>query len=880
MPLDRRGFLKATTLTPLSAPLVAAGNADAQEAAAVELGLERKVPLLCRMCAQFCPLIGSVRNDRLVRVEANPNTPYAGACGRARAAVSALYSPDRIKTPLIRTGGRGEGKFRRASWDEALDVVAKKLKELRDAGEARTVAFLPRFNSAAGMDKEFFDLYGTPNTVGYGDTCFNALLVGLGAIAGGRLDKGVPAQGTTAASSDFERAAYGLLVGRNPGGALVTYTWGVSFGRGKRNGMQVTVVDPRKPSEAGESDAEWLPIRPGTDAAFLLAVMQVVLERKYYDAKYLAKHTNAAMLVDTATGLPVRTRELVVEVPAPETFTATDLAVAPPPAAPGAGTAAKAPEPPKPTETRLDYLVFDPAKGFVFASETEAADLLGEHAIDVDGTTVKAKTALSYLVDEAKAFSPAWAEKVCDVPAARIVAVAEKLDKHKPRVYIDRGYRSERYASSLREKIVISTLNVLLGCFGVEGGVLWNRGATLGKFIKADRPKEDSVIGWYMKNDPDFKMASGTHFRRAWAKAILAGKPYPQKMAVFSGQNIVGGSTGGAVIAEALKKLETIVVISPYWNETAMYADVILPDCTFMERDEALNIDGFKSPIPTIGVNRAAVAPLHESKDGFWIFVQLARRVLTPEEYQAAGFAAFEAKGIRGVWEKQLSAVGGINAEEAATLSLAGLLQKGVWTGKKRYGVRARGTPTGKLEIYSLYLARTFNELKAKNYPRLDQASPLPCWTPPFWMEKHEALAGDEFVPVTAFFPLSSFTGAQTRDNPVLNHVGSQFDWDAVFINRDKGRKAGFATGDIVEIVNPELPALKSTARLVLSETVHPDALFSYYGVGAGVLKAQGAELRDAPRIGFNPNHASALSFCPLTGGQPAQDFVVKLRRV
>jgi len=134
--------------------------------------------------------------------------------------------------------------------------------------------------SAAGMDKEFFDLYGTPNTVGYGDTCFNALLVGLGAICGGRLDRGVPVQGTTAASSDFERAAYGLLVGRIPGGALVTYTWGVSFGRGKKNGMQVTVVDPRKPSEAGESDAEWLPIRPGTDAAFLLAVMQVVLERK------------------------------------------------------------------------------------------------------------------------------------------------------------------------------------------------------------------------------------------------------------------------------------------------------------------------------------------------------------------------------------------------------------------------------------------------------------------------------------------------------------------------------------------------------------------------------------------------------------------------
>lgn len=480
----------------------------------------------------------------------------------------------------------------------------------------------------------------------------------------------------------------------------------------------------------------------------------------------------------------------------------------------------------------------------------------------------------------ARSAAAAWAEKICDVPAARIVGVAEKLNQFKPRVYIDRGYRSERYASSLREKFVISTLNVLLGRFGVEGGVLWNRAASLNKFINTDRPKENSVIGWYMKNDPDFRMASGTHYRRAWARSILEGKPYPQKMAVFSGQNIVGGSTGGAEIADALKKLETVVVISPFFNENAMYADVILPDCTFMERDEALNVDGFKSPIPTIGVNRAAVAPLYDSRDGFWIFLQLAKRVLTPEESQAAGFAAFEAKGIKGVWEKQLSAIGGISAEEAATISLAGLLQKGVWTGKKRYATRARGTPTGKLEIYSLYLARTFNDLKAKNYARLDQASPLPRWTPPFWMEKTKALAGDEFVPITAFFPLSTFTGAQTRENPVLNFVGAQFDWDAVFINREKGSNAGFKSGDWVEIVNPDRPALKSTARLLLSETVHPDALLCYYGVGAGHFTAQNAHLTRAPKAGFNPNHVSALNFCPLTAGQPAQDFVVKLRRL
>jgi anaerobic selenocysteine-containing dehydrogenase len=323
-----------------------------------------------------------------------------------------------------------------------------------------------------------------------------------------------------------------------------------------------------------------------------------------------------------------------------------------------------------------------------------------------------------------------------------------------------------------------------------------------------------------------------------------------------------------------------VVVVSPFFSETAMFADVILPDCTFLERDEALNCEGYKSPVPTIGVNRAAVAPLFESRDGYWIIGQLAKRVLEPAEYLQAGFAEFAEKGIRGAWEKQLSGIEGISAEEAAGISLEQLLAKGVWTGKKKYGVKAKATPTGKLEIYSLYLAKTFNELQQLKYPRLDQASPLPRWTAPFWLEKRKSLSGDEFIPITGFSPLSSFTGAQTRDNLLLKGIGDRVNWDAVFINSAKGRALGLQSGALVEIINPDLPELKSQATVILSETIHPDALFCYYGVGAGALKAQGAYLSNAPKTGFNPNHISNLEFNPLTGGQPSQDFVVKLRRV
>jgi anaerobic selenocysteine-containing dehydrogenase len=878
---SRRHLLKLSAATTLLSPFAVLKSARAGEASAVDFAVDKKVPMLCRMCAQCCPLMGHVRDGRLIRVEANPNTPYAGACGRARAAVAALYNPNRIKTPLIRTGERGEGKYRKASWDEALDMVAKKLKDLRAAGEARTVAFLPRFNSAPGMDGAFFTLYGTPNTVGYGDTCFgNALQVGLGAICGGEKAHGVPSSSTGAVSSDYEKAAYGLLLGRNPGGGLVTYTWGVSFGRGKKNGLQITVVDPRKPSEAGESDAEWLPIRPGTDGAFLLALMNVILEKKYYDATYLAKHSNAAMLIDLATGLPARTQDLPKETPVHPVFAAID--VTPKPVEekkpePKKPDAAKPNEPKKPAETTLDYLVFDKELGFVFASQSTSPQLLGSHSIEEDGKTIKVVTALQYLLDESKAFSPAWAEKICDVPAPKIVAVADKLNAFKPKAFIDRGYRSERYASSLREKILISTLNVLLGNFGVEGGVFWNRSASLHKFMKADKPKDESVMQWYMKNDPNLKMVSDHYYRRTWVRSILEGKPYPQKVAVFSGQNIIGGSAGSNEVAQALKKLEMIVVISPFFNETALHADVILPDATFMERDEALEAS-FKSPIPTIGLNRAAVQPLFDTKDGYWIISELAKRVLAPEEYQAA-FGAYAEKGMRGVWEKQLSAIGGVSEEEAAGISLENLLAKGVWTGKKKYGIKSKGTATDKFEIYSLYLAQTFNQLKEKKYARLDQASPLPRWTPPFWYEKKKELASGEFVPITGFSPLSSFTGAQTKDNLLLKTIGAQVDWDAVFINAKKGGGLGLKSGDTVEISNAENPGRSCQARVVLSETIHPDAMFSYFGVGAGTFGNLKKFLGNAERIGFNPNHLSTLAFNPLTGGQPSQDFIISMRK-
>ena len=226
--ISRRTFLKAASSIGVAAASGAAplGKAEAAplRVPSAEYGREKKVPVLCQMCAQFCPANACVKDGKVIRLEASPVHEYSGTCGRSRAAAAALYSADRITTPLIRTGERGEGKFRQASWDEALDLIGEKLKKLRDDGEPEKVVLFSRFSSAMVWDLKFFELFGTPNIVSYGDTCFEVVSRSSQTVLG------FGSAGTH--SSDFENADYGLIVGKNLGGAIIPTVGERSSARG------------------------------------------------------------------------------------------------------------------------------------------------------------------------------------------------------------------------------------------------------------------------------------------------------------------------------------------------------------------------------------------------------------------------------------------------------------------------------------------------------------------------------------------------------------------------------------------------------------------------------------------------------------------------
>ncbi len=114
-------------------------------------------------------------------------------------------------------------------------MVSTKLKELRDNNEAHTVVYMPRFNTARGLDDYFMKCYGTPNTFSYADGCFaSANELGLGSIfTGGKEAR----SGNTAVMGDYENAKLAVLISRNPAGCLVAFTLGAAYDRGRKNGL-------------------------------------------------------------------------------------------------------------------------------------------------------------------------------------------------------------------------------------------------------------------------------------------------------------------------------------------------------------------------------------------------------------------------------------------------------------------------------------------------------------------------------------------------------------------------------------------------------------------------------------------------------------------
>lgn len=270
---------------------------DAGKDFSPETGKERKaIPSACWQCVTRDGIIGYVEDGRLVKIEGNPELPRTNGklCSRGQAGVNIVYDPDRILYPLKRAGKRGEGKWQKISWDEAFDLLinggeiagrrVKGLKTLRDEGNPHHFMF--HYGRMKATDSKivksfFLPVYGT-NTIGnHTGICESSKWTAQELTWGSHYD-----------NWDFENTNLILNFGSN---VLETHTNHVPMAQrcvaALARGAKMYTFDVRLSNTASRS-TEWIPIKPGTDLAVILAMSNVLLQSGICYTDFINTYTN------------------------------------------------------------------------------------------------------------------------------------------------------------------------------------------------------------------------------------------------------------------------------------------------------------------------------------------------------------------------------------------------------------------------------------------------------------------------------------------------------------------------------------------------------------------------------------------------------------
>jgi anaerobic dimethyl sulfoxide reductase subunit A len=251
------------------------------------------IPVFCgKDCGgDACPLIATLENGRVVRVANNPaGGKYLKGCARGFNLPPELYSPDRVLTPLIRTGVRGSGQFREASWKEALRLTADKLGEIRSNHGASAVLNLSSAGSTSALHGtgpllgRFLNLFGgcTALSSNYSNGAARFVLPYV-------LGNEWRVSGFDAATIQYAQMI--ILWGANVLEARLGTEINQRLVEAKQRGAQIVVIDPRRSATAKHLASAWLPCRPGADTALMLAVLWVWLAENRVDRPFIADHS-------------------------------------------------------------------------------------------------------------------------------------------------------------------------------------------------------------------------------------------------------------------------------------------------------------------------------------------------------------------------------------------------------------------------------------------------------------------------------------------------------------------------------------------------------------------------------------------------------------
>ena len=267
----------------------------------MERGIEYSAPIgdevrstTCYMCACRCGILVHLKDGAVRYIEGNPDHPVNRGvlCAKGSAGIMQHYSPARLTGPLLRVGERGSGEFREISWEEAIGLAVEWLRPLRKT-DPRKLAFFTGRDQSQALTGWWASQFGTPNHAAHGGFCsVNMAAAGLYSIGGSFWEFGEP---------DWEHARWFMLLGVAEDHDSNPIKLGLA--KLKERGAKVVSVNPVRTGYSAIAD-EWIGITPGTDGLFVLALAHELLRSGKVDAEYLAAYTNAPWLVLEAPGEP------------------------------------------------------------------------------------------------------------------------------------------------------------------------------------------------------------------------------------------------------------------------------------------------------------------------------------------------------------------------------------------------------------------------------------------------------------------------------------------------------------------------------------------------------------------------------------------------
>jgi anaerobic selenocysteine-containing dehydrogenase len=248
----------------------------------------------CFMCACRCGIKVYLKDGTVTYIEGNRDHPVNRGvlCGKGAAGIMQHYSPARLNAPLLRVGPRGSGEFREIGWEEALRTATLWLSEVRSR-DPRKLAFFTGRDQSQALTGWWAAQFGTPNYAAHGGFCsVNMAAAGLYTFGGSFWEFGEP---------DWERTRYFLLFGVAEDHASNPIK--IGLGLLKRRGVKIVSINPVKTGYSAIAD-EWLGIRPGTDGLLVAALVHELLRLDAVDFQYLVRYTNAHWLVIDDPGAP------------------------------------------------------------------------------------------------------------------------------------------------------------------------------------------------------------------------------------------------------------------------------------------------------------------------------------------------------------------------------------------------------------------------------------------------------------------------------------------------------------------------------------------------------------------------------------------------